>query len=125
VFGQRKTTSDGWLRPMHHTGGKRHGIRTSTCIFTSSSLITDSFSHADSISLRASHASSFEVRVLNNNASFSCLVFSFIGGDSKTLMVVQVAPVEKNVAETVCSLNFAQRVRTVELGQATKRTIKN
>ena len=47
------------------------------------------------------------------------------GGDSKTLMVVQVAPVEKNVAETVCSLNFAQRVRTVELGQATKRTIKS
>ena len=40
-------------------------------------------------------------------------------------MVVQVAPVEKNVAETVCSLNFAQRVRTVELGQATKRTIKS
>ena len=37
-------------------------------------------------------------------------------------MVVQVAPVEKNVSETVCSLNFAQRVRTVELGQATKRT---
>ena len=37
-------------------------------------------------------------------------------------MVVQVAPVEKNVGETVCSLNFAQRVRTVELGQATKRT---
>ena len=40
-------------------------------------------------------------------------------------MVVQVAPVEKNVAETVCSLNFAQRVGTVELGQATKRTIKS
>lgn len=37
-------------------------------------------------------------------------------------MVVQVAPVEKNVSETVCSLNFAQRVRTVELGQATRRT---
>ena len=36
-------------------------------------------------------------------------------------MVVQVAPVEKNVSETVCSLNFAQRVRTVELGQATKK----
>ena len=37
-------------------------------------------------------------------------------------MVVQVAPVEKNVSETLCSLNFAQRVRTVELGQATRRT---
>ena len=46
----------------------------------------------------------------------------FAGGDSKTLMVVQIAPVEKNVSETVCSLNFAQRVRTVELGQATKKT---
>ena len=38
-------------------------------------------------------------------------------------MVVQVAPVEKNVAETVCSLTFAQRVRAVELGQASKKII--
>ena len=28
---------------------------------------------------------------------------------------------EKNVAETVASLVFAQRVRAVELGQATRR----
>ena len=47
----------------------------------------------------------------------------FIGGDSKTLMVVQVAPVEKNISETVCSLNFAERVRAVELGQASKRIV--
>lgn len=44
------------------------------------------------------------------------------GKDSKTLMVVQVAPVEKNASETLCSLSFAQRVRTVELGQASKKT---
>ena len=44
-----------------------------------------------------------------------------VGGDSKTLMVVQIAPVEKNAGETVCSLNFAQRVRAVELGAATKK----
>jgi len=36
-------------------------------------------------------------------------------------MVVQVAPVKKNVNETLCSLNFAQRVKTVEREQATKR----
>ena len=42
----------------------------------------------------------------------------YIGGDSKTLMVVQVAPVEKNVSETMCSLMFAERVRAVELGKA-------
>ena len=38
-------------------------------------------------------------------------------------MVVQIAPVEKNVGETVCSLNFAQRVRAVELGQASRRIV--
>lgn len=38
-------------------------------------------------------------------------------------MVVQVAPVEKNVGESVCSLNFAQRVKAVELGQASKKVI--
>ena len=43
-----------------------------------------------------------------------------VGGDSKTLMIVQIAPVEKNVGETLASLNFAQRVRTVELGAASK-----
>lgn len=44
-----------------------------------------------------------------------------LGGDSKTLMIVQVAPVEKNVSETVCSLSFGQRVRNVELGAATRK----
>ena len=55
------------------------------------------------------------------------LFFFFVfytGGDSKTLMMVQVSSVEKNVGETVCSLGFAQRVRAVELGQAVQRTIK-
>ena len=51
-------------------------------------------------------------------------IYIYIGGDSKTLMVVQVAPVEKNGLETVCSLNFAQRVRAVELGQAVKKVME-
>ena len=61
-----------------------------------------------------------------------CTFFYFflcvcVGGDSKTLMIVQIAPVEKNVGETCASLSFAQRVRSVELGQATKRveTVEN
>ena len=36
-------------------------------------------------------------------------------------MITQVAPVRKNEGETICSLNFAQRVRNVELGAATRR----
>lgn len=42
------------------------------------------------------------------------------GGDSKTLMFVQVSPNEADVSETLCSLNFASRVRGVELGPARK-----
>ena len=40
--------------------------------------------------------------------------------DSKTLMIVCASPVMSNVDETYCSLNFASRVRTVELGAAKK-----
>lgn len=36
-------------------------------------------------------------------------------------MIVQVAPVEKNVSETTCSLSFGQRVRNVELGMASSK----
>ena len=40
-------------------------------------------------------------------------------------MIVQISPVEKNVGESLASLNFAQRVRNVELGQATKHRVEN
>ncbi|XP_057291181.1 kinesin-like protein KIFC3 [Hydractinia symbiolongicarpus] len=58
------------------------------------------------------------------NTKLTYLLQDCLGGDSKTLMVVQVSPVEKNVSETICSLNFAQRVRSVELGQATRKVEK-
>ena len=45
-----------------------------------------------------------------------------LGGAAKTVMVVQVSPVVKNVSETVCSLNFALRVKKVELGSAKKES---
>ncbi|XP_071092118.1 kinesin-like protein KIFC3 [Haliotis cracherodii] len=59
------------------------------------------------------------------NSRLTYLLQDSLGGDSKTLMIVQVAPVERNVSETTCSLNFAQRVRSVELGAASKRIESN
>jgi len=38
-------------------------------------------------------------------------------------MIVQVAPVDDHVSETIASLSFAQRIRSVEIGQATKKTV--
>jgi len=42
------------------------------------------------------------------------------GGNSKTLMLVNVAPTVSDVQETACSLQFASRVRRVELATARK-----
>ena len=58
------------------------------------------------------------------NSKLTYLLQESLGGDSKTLMIVQVAPVEKNVTESIASLNFGQRVRSVELGQATRKVEK-
>lgn len=43
------------------------------------------------------------------------------GGDSKTLMFVQISPSENDVSETLSSLNFATRVQGIELGPIRKQ----
>ncbi|XP_047128629.1 kinesin-like protein KIFC3 isoform X2 [Hydra vulgaris] len=58
------------------------------------------------------------------NSKLTYLLQDSLGGDSKTLMVVQVSPVEKNSGETVLSLSFAERIRDVELGLASKKIVK-
>ncbi|XP_069918061.1 kinesin-like protein KIFC3 isoform X1 [Oryctolagus cuniculus] len=56
------------------------------------------------------------------NSKLTYLLQDSLSGDSKTLMVVQVSPVEKNTSETLYSLKFAERVRSVELGPGARRT---
>ncbi|XP_036606589.1 kinesin-like protein KIFC3 isoform X1 [Trichosurus vulpecula] len=55
------------------------------------------------------------------NSKLTYLLQDSLSGDSKTLMLVQVSPVEKNTSETLCSLKFAERVRSVELGPGSRR----
>ncbi|XP_023674278.2 kinesin-like protein KIFC3 isoform X2 [Paramormyrops kingsleyae] len=52
------------------------------------------------------------------NSRLTYLLQDSLSGDSKTLMMVQVSPLDSNMSESVCSLKFAQRVRSVELGPA-------
>eukprot|EP01105_Mastigella_eilhardi_P020408 TRINITY_DN4859_c0_g1_i1.p1 TRINITY_DN4859_c0_g1~~TRINITY_DN4859_c0_g1_i1.p1 ORF type:complete len:1052 (-),score=318.18 TRINITY_DN4859_c0_g1_i1:104-3259(-) len=52
------------------------------------------------------------------NSKLTYLLQDSLGGDSKTLMFVQVNPHPESSNETVCSLNFASRVKNVELGPA-------
>ncbi|KAK4852745.1 hypothetical protein QYF36_026708 [Acer negundo] len=56
------------------------------------------------------------------NSKLTHLLQDSLGGDSKTLMFLQISPSEQDVGETLSSLNFATRVRGVELGPAKKHT---
>ena len=51
----------------------------------------------------------------------SVVLLLIIGGDSKALMFVQISPSDNDVSETLSSLNFASRVRRIELGPAKKQ----
>ncbi|XP_048226914.1 kinesin-like protein KIN-14R isoform X2 [Ricinus communis] len=55
------------------------------------------------------------------NSKLTHLLQDSLGGDSKTMMFVQISPSERDLGETLSSLNFATRVRGVELGPAKKQ----
>merc|ERR1719301_524527 len=57
------------------------------------------------------------------NSKLTMMLKDSLGGDSKTLMIVQASPAQTNCVESLSSLNFASRARNVELGKA-KRNVK-
>ncbi|KAJ6430786.1 hypothetical protein OIU84_018323 [Salix udensis] len=50
------------------------------------------------------------------NSKLTQVLKDSLGGDSKTIMLVHVSPKEEDLCETICSLNFATRVKGVHLG---------
>jgi len=61
-----------------------------------------------------------EKHVPYRDSKLTYLLQDSLGGNSKTLMFVNVGPAQSNCAETVNSLNFASRAKSVALGKATK-----
>lgn len=56
------------------------------------------------------------------NSTLTFLLQDSLSQDSKTLMLLCTSPIQPSAEETTCSLNFAARVRSVELGKAEKNT---
>jgi len=59
------------------------------------------------------------------NSKLTMLLKDSLGGNSKTLMIVQASPAQSNVVETLSSLGFASRARQVELGRAKKNVVQS
>ncbi|XP_051579795.1 kinesin-like protein KIFC3 isoform X2 [Myxocyprinus asiaticus] len=90
------------------SGAEGSRLREAQCINKSLSALGDVIN-----ALRSKHS-----HVPFRNSRLTYLLQDSLSGDSKTLMMVQVSPLESNVSESVCSLKFAQRVRTVEIGSS-------
>uniref|UniRef100_A0A8C6KYM3 Kinesin-like protein n=1 Tax=Nothobranchius furzeri TaxID=105023 RepID=A0A8C6KYM3_NOTFU len=113
------TRTQGKLNLVDLAGSERIGksgaegsrLREAQCINKSLSALGDVIS-----ALRGKYS-----HVPFRNSRLTYLLQDSLSGDSKTLMMVQVSPLPGNMSESVCSLKFAQRVRSVELNSSSRR----
>lgn len=113
----QKTKSHLWMVDL--AGSERVGrIEVEGDRLKESQFINKSLSAlGDVISALASKSAHIPYR----NSKLTHMLQSSLGGDCKTLMFVQISPSSADLGETLCSLNFASRVRGVESGPARKQ----
>ncbi|RDY08423.1 Kinesin-like protein KIN-14U, partial [Mucuna pruriens] len=59
------------------------------------------------------------------NSKLTQILKDSLGYGSKVLMLVHISPSEEDVCETICSLNFAKRVRAIESNKEVPVEVKN
>ncbi|XWS57542.1 hypothetical protein CRYUN_Cryun09bG0183400 [Craigia yunnanensis] len=117
LINSQKARSHLWLVDL--AGSERVGkIEVEGERLKESQFINKSLSAlGDVISALASKTSHIPYR----NSKLTHMLQSSLGGDCKTVMFVQISPSTADLGETLCSLNFASRVRGIESGPARKQ----
>ncbi|XP_069822527.1 kinesin-like protein KIFC3 isoform X2 [Dendropsophus ebraccatus] len=96
---------------VSRSGASGERLREAQCINRSLSALGDVFS-----AMRSQQA-----HVPYRNSKLTYLLQEALSRDGKALLLLQVSPVEQNVSESLCSLRFGDRVRSVELGVPSRK----
>ncbi|XP_066439345.1 kinesin-like protein KIFC3 isoform X2 [Eleutherodactylus coqui] len=96
---------------VSRSGAAGERLREAQCINRSLSALGDVFS-----ALRTQQA-----HVPYRNSKLTYLLQEALSRDGKALLLLQVSPAEQNLSESLCSLRFGERVRSVELGVPSKK----
>lgn len=91
---------------MKKSGVDGNALKEATFINKSLSALGNVF---EALEQKSSH-------VPYRDSKLTFLLKDSLGGDSKALMLVQISPSSDNSMETLCSLRFASKVHSIELG---------